>query len=210
MRPRKKPNWFGRMPPSLVTDIKYNSGTNGGTISFKVDKENIRQGNALIAIKDSQNTILWSWHIWITDENIYHTIKVTNHQNVSHDLMPIHLGWCEGEVINYAARKAARYNSLPTGKRALLLSTKCAQLLLPKGTVLFTNGDAKTLCAHPAVMLTKNKTWYNAAGIASTANHAVESFPFGNECIKNYIRKPDVMQKEIGGRQYVLQFMECR
>lgn len=45
----------------------------------------------------------------------------------------------------------------------------------------------------------KNKTWYNAAGIASTANHAVESFPFGNECIKNYIRKPDVMQKEIGG-----------
>ena len=53
--------------------------------------------------------------------------------------------------------EAARYNSLPTGKRALLLSTKCAQLLLPKGTVLFTNGDAKTLCAHPAVMLTKIK-----------------------------------------------------
>ena len=36
-------------------------------------------------------------------------------------------------------------------------------------------------------------------GIASTASHGVESFPFGSECIKNYIRKPDVMQKELWG-----------
>ena len=81
--------------PSLVTDIKYNSGANGGTISFTVGKESIRQGNALIAIKDSQNTILWSWHIWVTDEDVFRTVRVTNHQNVSYELMPVQLGWCE-------------------------------------------------------------------------------------------------------------------
>lgn len=184
--------------PSLVTDIKYNSGTNGGTISFKVDKENIRQGNALIAIKDSQNTNLWSWHIWITDENIYHTIKVTNHQNVSHDLMPIHLGWCEGEVINYAAR-SCQVQFIAHGQTRLITVNQMRSTTSTQGNCTFYEWGRKDPLRPSSGYAYKNKTWYNAAGIASTANHAVESFPFGNECIKNYIRKPDVMQKEIGG-----------
>ena len=57
----------------LVTDIKYNN-TGNGNISFKVDKDNIRQGNAVIAIKDASGTVLWSWHIWVTDEDISKTI----------------------------------------------------------------------------------------------------------------------------------------
>lgn len=28
---------------------------------------NFKEGNALIAVKDSNDTILWSWHIWLTD-----------------------------------------------------------------------------------------------------------------------------------------------
>lgn len=42
--------------PSLITDIKYNGGKNGGNISFKVNQATIRQGNAVIAIKDGSNT----------------------------------------------------------------------------------------------------------------------------------------------------------
>lgn len=39
-----------------------------------------KEGNALIAIKDSKGTILWSWHIWLTDkpqEHIYKNNAVT-------------------------------------------------------------------------------------------------------------------------------------
>ena len=61
----------------LVTDIKYNAGSNGGNISFKVDRFSIQQGNAVIAIKDASNNVLWSWHIWVTDENIDNVIEVT-------------------------------------------------------------------------------------------------------------------------------------
>lgn len=64
----------------LVTDIKYNAGSNGGNISFKVDRFSIQQGNAVIAIKDASNNVLWSWHIWVTDENIDNVIEVTNYQ----------------------------------------------------------------------------------------------------------------------------------
>lgn len=65
--------------PSLVTDIKYNNRGNGN-ISFSVKKNTIRQGNAVIAIKDAGNNVLWSWHIWVTDEDINKTIEITNHQ----------------------------------------------------------------------------------------------------------------------------------
>lgn len=34
---------------------------------FNVPQETIMQGNAVIAVKDGSGTILWSWHIWITD-----------------------------------------------------------------------------------------------------------------------------------------------
>ena len=37
-----------------------------GYVRFKADPN--REGNAVIAVYDSQRRILWSWHIWITDE----------------------------------------------------------------------------------------------------------------------------------------------
>ena len=84
----------------LVTDIKYNAGSNGGNISFKVDRFSIQQGNAVIAIKDASNNVLWSWHIWVTDENIDNVIEVTNYQNVKYNIMPVNLGWCDDECHN--------------------------------------------------------------------------------------------------------------
>lgn len=88
----------------LVTDIKYNAGSNGGNISFKVDRFSIQQGNAVIAIKDASNNVLWSWHIWVTDENIDNVIEVTNYQNVKYNIMPVNLGWCDDDVTTYAER----------------------------------------------------------------------------------------------------------
>ena len=54
--------------PDIVTEIsilKDDSG-NDEYISFYVPKQNIRMGNALIALKNSQNDIMWSWHLWFS------------------------------------------------------------------------------------------------------------------------------------------------
>ena len=40
---------------------------NNGNIYFKV-ADTYREGNAVIAAKDASGTILWSWHIWLTDQ----------------------------------------------------------------------------------------------------------------------------------------------
>lgn len=45
---------------SLVTNLAYNDGR----ISFSTSGE---PGNALVAATDADGTILWSWHLWITD-----------------------------------------------------------------------------------------------------------------------------------------------
>ena len=48
---------------SLVSNVRYE----GGDIFFNTP-ETFKEGNAVIAAKDASGTILWSWHIWLTDQ----------------------------------------------------------------------------------------------------------------------------------------------
>lgn len=56
-------------------------------IQFKITKENIQQGNAVIAVKDGSDNIMWSWHIWVTNKNVYETYTYGDYK-----FMPIALG----------------------------------------------------------------------------------------------------------------------
>ena len=47
----------------LVKSVKYENGV----IFFETPSE-YKEGNAVIAAKDAAGTILWSWHIWLTDQ----------------------------------------------------------------------------------------------------------------------------------------------
>ena len=65
-------------------------------ISFEITKANIQQGNAVIAVKDGSGNIMWSWHIWVTNKNVYETQAVTasyNSQTKTFMFMPFPLGW---------------------------------------------------------------------------------------------------------------------
>ena len=50
-------------PGDLVKEVKFA----GGDVYFKTQNE-FKEGNAVIAAKDKDGVILWSWHIWFTDE----------------------------------------------------------------------------------------------------------------------------------------------
>ena len=39
-----------------------------GYVRFKTPEDKSRKGNAVIAVYDEEDNILWSWHIWITDK----------------------------------------------------------------------------------------------------------------------------------------------
>lgn len=62
---------------------------NNGWLFFHLNSTTIKQGNAVIAIYDSDNLIMWSYHIWVTDfvpQSRY--LKIN-----SNNLLPYTLGW---------------------------------------------------------------------------------------------------------------------
>lgn len=71
-------------------------GIDGDYLTFTVSAANIAPGNALIAAK-SGSTIVWSWHIWVTEDDLSNTTVVATG---SHDytVAPVNLGWVPTEV----------------------------------------------------------------------------------------------------------------
>ena len=99
---------FMTVNSALSTYTATINGTNKslGYIVFTIDKANIQQGNAVIAVRNSSNVVLWSWHIWVTDEDLT-PVPVTNYMNEVNKMMPINLGWCSasnGTVTTYDGR----------------------------------------------------------------------------------------------------------
>ena len=79
--------------PNLITNIELSDDKK--FIKFEIKRDNIEQGNAVIAVKDGSD-IMWSWHIWVTNKNVYETQAVTaSYQGTTQTFMfmPFPLGW---------------------------------------------------------------------------------------------------------------------
>ena len=177
---------------NLVTDIKYNADSNGGNISFKVDRSSIRQGNAVIAIKDASDAILWSWHVWVTDEDINDVIEITNHQNVKYNFMPVNLGQCDGNTITYAERSCkVKFTAGDQSKEITI--KQLANVIATGDNHPYYEWGRKDPFYPSNGMDNTTKTWYDKEGIPSTDNPAKANLSTGAACIKNYILKPNVM-----------------
>lgn len=78
--------------PGLITNVTLISNL---WLSFKVDRATIKQGNAIIAVRDASGTILWSWHIWVTDYRLGTELKtIDNGRGRQYTVTPQFLGWC--------------------------------------------------------------------------------------------------------------------
>ena len=72
------------------TSIITNLSVDENFLTF--DVESFSPCNALIAVKDNDGTILWSWHLWLTDTDLTPKI-ITNKNGIDFKLMPCNLGW---------------------------------------------------------------------------------------------------------------------
>ena len=85
------------------------SAVNVPYVKFRVDGDNIRPGNVVIAVRRrSDATILWSWHIWVTDADMT-PIRTYSRSTVVpfNDMLRYNLGWCEstaGDAVSYPAQ----------------------------------------------------------------------------------------------------------
>ena len=77
---------------TLLSNVRLS--TDKCFIEFQIEKDNLTPGNAVIAVRDDNDKIMWSWHIWITGEDILATKRVIDHYRNIYDVMPVDLGWC--------------------------------------------------------------------------------------------------------------------
>lgn len=70
----------------LITSVSVN----GDYLNFTVGS--FGGGNALIAVKNGSGTILWSWHIWATEDDLSNTTVVATGSH-NYTVAPVNLGW---------------------------------------------------------------------------------------------------------------------
>lgn len=47
-------------------------------VNFHVSANKIKNGNAVIAVKNASGTIMWSWHLWFDHDDVLDVIPCTN------------------------------------------------------------------------------------------------------------------------------------
>lgn len=99
--------------PGLISRVKYEDGV----IKFHVDERTIAEGNAVIALRDSNHDIVWSWHIWVTDKDWSegNCIPVEDNDGEGHKLAPSMLGRCEKREASPGRDISLRFSFTYTG-----------------------------------------------------------------------------------------------
>ncbi len=92
--------------PGLIENIELSG--DGHYLEFDVPAANIKQGNAIVAVRNSSNVILWSWHIWVTATTVFdaanpQTDATANRTapNTTFNFMKYNLGWCNMGTTKY-------------------------------------------------------------------------------------------------------------
>lgn len=89
--------------PGLVDNVELSADHK--YISFRITPETIAEGNSVIALRNTDGDIVWSWHIWVTpldwESNLYST---TNANDEIYNLAPSYLGYCSADKVGAKLR----------------------------------------------------------------------------------------------------------
>ncbi|QUB79874.1 fimbrillin family protein [Prevotella jejuni] len=61
-------------------------------LTFEIKKENLQNGNAVVAVTNATGKVMWSWHLWFTPKSSLKKIAVTS-DGSEYKYMTDNLGW---------------------------------------------------------------------------------------------------------------------
>ena len=76
----------------LLVNLEIVEGGDCKYIQFEVNNVPITGANAQVAVKDASGNIMWSWHIWVTSEDLT-PVQITNDTPKVYEILPVNLGW---------------------------------------------------------------------------------------------------------------------
>ena len=77
----------------LVENLSVTNNGQNSFVNFHVPASSIKNGNAVIAVKNAAGTIMWSWHLWFDHSDALDTISCTNHQGKVYKFTKRNLGF---------------------------------------------------------------------------------------------------------------------
>lgn len=91
----------------MFKDIHLDAGKQN--LVFTIDSNYMQQANAVLAVRDANNRIMWSWHIWVTERLVYnykerHILQDLFNSSNTYELMQCNLGWVDGKKVYYNQR----------------------------------------------------------------------------------------------------------
>lgn len=185
---------------NLVTEIEYvSSAYNGmGGIKFSVPAGNIKQGNAVIAIKDNTGA-MWSWHIWVQKLSAfkhYETVEVTNHTDNKFDLMTINLGWCSENPVTFYPKRSCkvRVTADKISKEVTIIYHPFSKVWRGNSTY-YQWGRKDPFQGQGGASLYHTKIWWDYRGWRRTDTPESRDFTYSKDCIDTLISMPNVWHK---------------
>ncbi len=101
---------------------------------FKVNYGRMKNGNAVVAVKDAQGRIMWSWHLWFTPKDVLQTTKLKGETSLGEKLQmnalakkPLgfaYIKWLQSKNTDGTNRTEARHikinikQNAPNGQKA--------------------------------------------------------------------------------------------
>ena len=98
-------------PSGIIKNVEMNSSEE--FIYFEVDEDAVKPGNFLMATFNDDDDCCWSWHIWITDQNM----KLVDFGDNS--VLPVNLGWIDDTEGQYYDERSRMLKFVSTEKAGL-------------------------------------------------------------------------------------------
>jgi len=76
----------------IVTTPKVTGSGADSYLTFTIKKENLQNGNAVVAVTNTDGKVMWSWHLWFTPKSSLKKIPVTS-DGSEYKFMTDNLGW---------------------------------------------------------------------------------------------------------------------
>ena len=150
-------------------------------LQFEVPQANIKQGNAVVAVKNASGTIMWSWHLWFAPEEALYTTTFDNAHGVF-EFTQENLGW------KYTAYNGSTYT------KPRIVKIKVMQLpknnnVRQEATITITQNPGITREGYCTLYQHGNK---NAMPGTNTIPEGSFTVGAGNPTYQNIIQRPGV------------------
>ncbi len=94
----------------IVDNLSVTNAGANSFVNFHVPADKIKNGNAVIAVKNASGTVMWSWHLWFDHDDVLNTIACKNHQGITYNFTKQTLGFAyrKWEGSTYDKARVAR------------------------------------------------------------------------------------------------------